>query len=627
MRAGESLVGLQHPDGHWVFELEADVTIPSEFILLQHYLGRIEPELQARIARYIRATQGADGGWPLFHGGALDLSASVKAYFALKAAGDPIDAPHMARARSAILARGGARRCNVFTRILLALFGEVPWRAVPVMPVEIMLLPGWSPFHIAKVSYWSRTVLVPLLVLMALRPRACNPHAVAIGALFAEPPESVRDWITGSTSSPLSLAFGMLDRLLRVAEPFFPADPRRRAIEKAVAFVTERLNGEDGLGGIFPAMANAAMMYDCLGYEPDHPDYATALASVRKLLVLDGERSYCQPCLSPVWDTALACHALMEVDDGPFESTLRRAHDWLESKQVLEVVGDWAATRPGLRPGGWAFQFENPYYPDLDDTAAVALALDRFGSTRYRVAIDRAAEWVVGMQSRNGGWGSFDADNTHYYLNHIPFADHGALLDPPTADVSARCLGFLTQIGYGPDHPTVAAAIAYLRDGQEPDGSWFGRWGTNYVYGTWSVLAAFNSAGIAPDSSEVRRAVGWLLARQHKDGGWGEGGESYFPGAPHGDAPYSTPSQTAWALLALMAAGEASHPAVARGIAYLIDSQDQDGNWDEPWYTAVGFPRVFYLRYHGYRAFFPLWALARYRRLSRGNSRQVPFGI
>ncbi len=627
MRAGESLVGLQHPDGHWVFELEADVTIPSEFILLQHYLGRIEPELQARIARYIRATQGADGGWPLFHGGALDLSASVKAYFALKAAGDPIDAPHMARARSAILARGGARRCNVFTRILLALFGEVPWRAVPVMPVEIMLLPGWSPFHIAKVSYWSRTVLVPLLVLMALRPRACNPHAVAIGELFAEPPESVRDWITGSTSSPLSLAFGMLDRLLRVAEPFFPADPRRRAIEKAVAFVTERLNGEDGLGGIFPAMANAAMMYDCLGYEPDHPDYATALASVRKLLVLDGERSYCQPCLSPVWDTALACHALMEVDDGLLESTLRRAHDWLESKQVLEVVGDWAATRPGLRPGGWAFQFENPYYPDLDDTAAVALALDRFGSTRYRVAIDRAAEWVVGMQSRNGGWGSFDADNTHYYLNHIPFADHGALLDPPTADVSARCLGFLTQIGYGPDHPTVAAAIAYLRDGQEPDGSWFGRWGTNYVYGTWSVLAAFNSAGIAPDSSEVRRAVGWLLARQHKDGGWGEGGESYFPGAPHGDAPYSTPSQTAWALLALMAAGEASHPAVARGIAYLIDSQDQDGNWDEPWYTAVGFPRVFYLRYHGYRAFFPLWALARYRRLSRGNSQQVPFGI
>ena len=498
MRASESLVALQHTDGHWVFELEADVTIPSEFILLQHYTGHIEPELQARIAGYIRATQGADGGWPLFYGGALDVSASVKAYFALKAAGDPIDAPHMARARSAILARGGARRCNVFTRILLALFGEVPWRAVPVMPVEIMLLPGWSPFHIAKVSYWSRTVLVPLLVLMALRPRARNPQGVTIGELFCEPPEAVRDWINGPTSSPLSMAFGMLDRLLRVAEPFFPADARRRAIEKAVAFVTERLNGEDGLGGIFPAMANAVMMFDCLGYERDHPDYATALASLRKLLVLDGERNYCQPCLSPVWDTALAGHALMDVDDSRLGSTLRRALDWLEGKQVLEVVGDWAATRPGLRPGGWAFQFENPHYPDLDDTAAVALALDRFDSARYRNAIDRAAEWVIGMQSRNGGWGSFDADNTHYYLNHIPFADHGALLDPPTADVSARCLAFLSQIGYDADHPSVAAAIAYLRAEQEPDGSWFGRWGTNYIYGTWSVLAALNSAGIVP---------------------------------------------------------------------------------------------------------------------------------
>ncbi|MGB9646912.1 MAG: squalene--hopene cyclase [Stellaceae bacterium] len=626
-RASESLVALQHPDGHWVFELEADVTIPSEFILLQHYFGRIEPELQARIARYIRAIQGADGGWPLFHGGALDLSASVKAYFALKAAGDPVDAPHMERARAAILTGGGARRCSVFTRILLALFGEVPWRAVPIMPVEIMLLPSWSPFHIAKVSYWSRTVLVPLLVLMALRPRARNPLDITVTELFLEPPETVRDWIGGPTSAPLSVAVGMLDRLVRVAEPFFPADARRRAIDKAVAFVTERLNGDDGLGGIFPAMANAAMMFDCLGYDPDHPGYASALASLRKLLVLDGERSYCQPCLSPVWDTALACHALMEVEDIRLEATIRRALDWLETKQVLEVVGDWASARPGLRPGGWAFQFENPYYPDLDDTAAVALALDRFGSARYRVAIDRAAEWVIGMQSRGGGWGSFDADNTHFYLNHIPFADHGALLDPPTADVSGRCLSFLTQIGHGPDHPAVAAAIDYLRAEQEPDGSWFGRWGTNYIYGTWSVLTALNSAGLPADSPEVRRAVDWLVARQHKDGGWGEGGESYWTGAPHGEAPYSTSSQTAWALLALMAAGEVGNPAVARGIAYLVDSQDQDGNWDEPWYTAVGFPRVFYLRYHGYRAFFPLWALARYRRLSRGNSRQVPFGI
>jgi squalene-hopene/tetraprenyl-beta-curcumene cyclase len=533
----------------------------------------------------------------------------------------------MARARAAILARGGARRCNVFTRITLALFGEVPWRAVPVMPVEIMLLPGWSPFHIAKVSYWSRTVLVPLLVLMALRPRARNPQAVTIRELFVDPPEPVRNWISGPTSSPLSLVFGMLDRLLRVAEPYFPADARQRAIEKAVSFVTERLNDEDGLGGIYPAIANSVMMFDCLGYAPDHPDYATALAATRKLLVLDGEQSYCQPCLSPVWDTALACHALMEVGDARLDPAIRRALDWLETKQVLEHAGDWVATRPGVRPGGWAFQYENPDYPDLDDTAAVALALDRFDSARYRRAVDRAAEWVVGMQSRNGGWGSFDADNTHYYLNHIPFADHGALLDPPTADVSARCLGFLAQIGYTADHPASSAVIKYLRREQEPDGSWFGRWGTNYIYGTWSVLAALNAAGTEPSSPEVKQAVDWLIARQHRDGGWGESGESYFPNANHGDAPYSTVSQTAWALLGLMAAGQVEHPAVARGIVYLIANQDKEGNWEEPWFTAVGFPRVFYLRYHGYRAFFPLWALARYRRLTAGNSRQVEFGI
>jgi squalene-hopene/tetraprenyl-beta-curcumene cyclase len=627
-RAAASLLAVQRGDGHWLFELEADATIPADYILLQHYLGRrIEPDLQARIAEFLRAGQGADGGWPLFHGGALDLSCSVKAYFALKAAGDPVDAPHMARARATILAHGGARRCNVFTRVMLALFGEVPWRAVPVMPVEIMLLPAWSPFHIAKVSYWSRTVLVPLLVLMALRPRARNPHKITVRELFVEPPEAVRGWITGPTASPLAVGFGLLDRVLRAAEPFFPAGPRWRAIDRAVAFVTERLNGEDGLGGIYPAIANALMMLDCLGYAPDHPDYATAASAIDKLVVRGGERNYCQPCLSPVWDTALACHALIETGEAGFDPAIRRALDWLEKKQVLEVAGDWTMTRPDLRPGGWAFQYENPYYPDVDDTAAVAMALDRFDRVRYRRACGRAAEWVVGMQSRNGGWGAFDADNTHYYLNHIPFADHGALLDPPTADVSARCLGLLAQLGHDAQDPAVAAAIDYLRREQEPDGSWFGRWGTNFIYGTWSALAALNAAGVDPSAPEIRRAVGWLLARQRADGGWGEREESYWPGARHGEGPYSTPSQTAWALLGLMAAGEVDNPAAARGIAFLVAAQDPNGDWDEPWFTAVGFPRVFFLRYHGYRAYFPLWALARYRRLTGGGSRQVRFGI
>ena len=495
------------------------------------------------------------------------------------------------------------------------------------MPVEIMLLPRWSPFHITKVSYWSRTVLVPLLVLMARRPRARNPQRVTIRELFAEDPEGVRDWITGPTRSPLALGFGLLDRLLRAVEPFFPARSRQRAIDKAVAFVTERLNGEDGLGGIFPAMANSLMMFDCLGYSPDHPAYRTAASAIGKLLVPDPERSYCQPCLSPVWDTALACHALMEIGDRRLGPAIAQALDWLASKQVLEVAGDWAAVRPGLRPGGWAFQYENPYYPDVDDTAVAALALDRFDRERWRPAIARAAEWIVGMQSRNGGWGSFDADNTHYYLNHIPFADHGALLDPPTADVSARCLGLLAQLGDTANDAAVGAALAYLKREQEADGSWFGRWGTNYIYGTWSALAALNAAGIDPAKPEMRRAVAWLCARQNHDGGWGESERSYWPGMPHGTAPYSTASQTAWALLGLMAAGEVENPAVARGVAYLIETQNPDGDWDEPWFTAVGFPRVFFLRYHGYRAYFPLWALARFRRLATGNSRRVQFGL
>src|SRR5579862_1720123 len=479
----------------------------------------------------------------------------------------------MARARAAILARGGARRCNVFTRIMLALFGEVPWRAVPVMPVEIMLLPGWFPFHIDKISYWSRTVLVPLLVLMALRPTARNPRGITIAELFVEPPEGVRDWIAPPTGSAVGHAFALIDRLLRLAEPIFPADPRRRAIDRAVAFVSERLNGEDGLGGIFPAMANSLMMFDCLGYPADHPACVAAAQAIRGLLVLNGEHAYPQPCLSPVWDSALACHALMEVGDSALTPAVRGAIDWLAERQVLDTVGDWAVARPGLRPGGWAFQYANPHYPDLNDTAAVALALDRFDPARYREATDRAAEWVIGMQSRNGGWGSFDADNTHFYLNHIPFADHGALLDPPSADVSARCLGFLAQRGLPPEHPALAMALDYLQRSQESDGSWFGRWGTNYIYGTWSVLAGLNAAGLDPSAPEMRRAAAWLLARQNKDGGWGESGESYWPGKPHGEASYSTASQTAWALLGLMAAGEAGNPAVKRGIEYLMASR------------------------------------------------------
>jgi squalene-hopene/tetraprenyl-beta-curcumene cyclase len=629
-RARGALLKRQRPDGYWVFELEADAAIPAEYVLLEHFLDRTEPELKSRIGVYLRATQGAHGGWPLFHDGAFNISASVKAYFALKMIGDDPDAPHMRRAREAILAAGGAERTNVFTRAQLALYGEVPWRAVPVMPVELVLLPKWFPFHLDKVSYWSRTVIVPLTVLMALKPRARNPRNVHVPELFATPSEQVRDWIRGPFRSGWGHFFKHLDSVLRVVEPMFPAVTRKRAIRWAVDFATERLNGEDGLGAIYPAMANTVMMFDTLGYPADHPDAAIAWASVRKLLVVEEDRAYCQPCMSPVWDTGLAGHAVVETD-GAANPAVERAAAWLRERQILDVTGDWAAARPKAPPGGWAFQYANPHYPDVDDTAVVGMLLDRQmqaggGDPLHAEVIARARDWIVGMESRGGGWGAFDADNDKMYLNHIPFADHGALLDPPTSDVTARCVSFLAQIGMPVDAPVMARGLAWLKREQEDDGSWFGRWGTNYIYGTWSVLCALNAAGVPAEDVAVRKAVGFLLATQREDGGWGEDNESYGS-APRGRYHRSNPSQTAWALLGLMAAGEAENPAMARGIAWLASCQKPDGEWDEEPYTAVGFPRVLYLRYHGYRLFFPLLALARYRNLQRRNDTRVAWGF
>ena len=625
-RAQARLQREQKPDGHFVFELEADATIPAEFVLLTHFLDRPDLALEQAIGTYLRRIQGVHGGWPLFHDGKFDISASVKAYFALKMIGDDPDAPHMARARAAILAAGGAARANVFTRAQLALYGEVPWRAVPVMPVEIMLRPRWVPYHLDKVSYWSRTVIVPLLVLMALRPRARNPRGIGVQELFTIPPPQVGTWIIGPFRSGWGHVFKHVDRVLRAIQPAFPASLRKRAIAKAVAFTTARLNGEDGLGGIYPAMANAMMMFDTLGHAPDHPDAAICWQGLRKLLVIRDSEAYCQPCLSPVWDTSLAGHAIAEAE-GNAAAAVSTANAWLRGKQILDVVGDWqAAVRPGLPPGGWAFQYENPHYPDVDDTAVVGMLLHREGDPAHAEAIRRARDWIIGMQSRNGGWGAFDADNDHHYLNHIPFADHGALLDPPTADVTARCVSFLAQIGEPLDSAPIARAVAWLRSEQEPGGAWFGRWGTNYIYGTWTVLCALNAAGIPHDDTCMLRAVAFLLATQRADGGWGEDNESYAD-APHGQHRVSTPSQTAWALLGLMAAGQAENPAVARGIAYLSSTQTEDGGWDEAPYTAVGFPRVFYLRYHGYKLFFPLLALARFRNLQRANDPRVAWGF
>jgi len=621
----------QQADGHWVYELEADATIPAEYVLLRHYLGEpVDAALEAKIATYLRRRQSAEHhGWPLYHDGGFDISATIKAYFALKMIGDAPDALHMARARAAVLAAGGAEAGNVFTRIQLVLFGAGPWAAVPTIPPELILAPRWFPIHLARMSYWARTVVVPLLVLCALKPRARNPLGVRVDELF-----SGRSAKLSSQADHVHLGwrlfFDALDRVLKRGDGWWPKWLRGLALRRCEQWVTQRLNGQDGLGAIYPAMANSVMMYDALGYTPDHPHRATARDAVERLLIVKDDEIYCQPCVSPVWDTALAAHAMLEVGSEEALARASRALDWLRPRQVLDVVGDWADQRPDVRPGGWAFQYANDYYPDLDDTAVVVMAMDRaagLGDGGNSAAIARAREWVDGLQCRDGGWAAFDAENTSHYLNNLPFADHGALLDPPTADVSARCVSMLAQLGEGADAPRMKAALAWLERAQEPEGSWFGRWGVNYVYGTWSVLCALGRAGIARDHPMVARAVDWLMAIQNPDGGWGESCDSYaLDRKGHEPAP-STASQTAWALLGLMAVGETRSPAVVRGIEWLMAHQEADGMWGQELYTGGGFPRVFYLRYHGYPRYFPLWALARYRNLSRANTDRPAWGM
>ncbi len=613
-RAQAKLRGLQHADGYWVFELEADCTIPSEYIMMMHYLDDINPELQAKIAVYLRKRQATDGSYPLFTGGPGDISCSVKVYFALKLAGDAVDAPHMARLREWILSQGGAARANVFTRIALAMFEQLPWRGVPYIPVEIMLLPKWFPFHLDKVSYWSRTVMVPLFILCTLKAKAKNPRGVNIRELFVVHPDEERHYFPERTW--LNKVFLGLDQLGRLTEPFIPHAMRQRAIDQAVAWFSERLNGEDGLGAIFPAMVNAYEAMLLLGYPHDHPQVATARKAIDKLLVVNEHDAYCQPCLSPVWDTSLTALALQEADAAGNHASLQRAFDWLKSVQLSDEPGDWRVRRPKLPGGGWAFQFANPHYPDVDDTAVVGFAMGRHGGEDMREPLARATRWIAGMQSANGGYGAFDVDNTYYYLNEIPFADHGALLDPPTVDVSARCAMLLAQ--QQDADPAYAAALRrvleYIRGEQEDDGSWFGRWGTNYVYGTWSVLLALEYAGTPNSDPMVRKAVRWLKSVQREDGGWGEDNLSYHDERKYrGRYAFSTAFQTAWAVIGLLSAGEAQAPETRAGVNFLLRTQQADGVWQDPCFTAPGFPRVFYLKYHGYDKFFPLWALAKYR--------------
>jgi len=657
--AADLLASRQKEDGHWVFDLEADVTIPAEYVMLQRFIGRkLTPGMESRLSSYILERQLPDGGWPLYSvDGSANISASVKAYFALKLLGHDKNTPYMVKARQMILALGGAEKCNVFTRITLALFGQVPWHTAPAMPVEIMLLPKWFFFHLSKVSYWSRTVIVPLLILYAKQPVCKLGYSEGIAELFTTPPDMLVHLDGFRSQAWRKNAFIALDRVLKRTIHLIPDRIRNHALDEAEHWTRARMKGDGGIGAIYPAMANAVMALKTLGCEESDPDYLRGLEAIDNLLIhskievatmsTDGnepcftildesssaalelystpvmqtaenlEFSFCQPCNSPVWDTCLSLTALSESISDNKGYSADSAMSWLFSQQIF-TPGDWSDKCPGLECGGWAFQYENALYPDVDDTSKVLMSLFRAGALErmeYREKIAQAVGWVLGMQGSDGGWGAFDVDNNYLYLNDIPFADHGALLDPSTADLTGRCIEMLGMLGHGPDYPPIARGIAYLKKEQESFGGWFGRWGVNYIYGTWSVLSGLRVAGEDMGSEYVRKAVEWLILCQNSDGGWGETCASYDDPSLAGSGA-STASQTAWALLALMAAGEADHGAVTSGIRYLVETYDN--GWDERHFTGTGFPRVFYLRYHGYSLFFPVWALGVYRRHKAG---------
>lgn len=627
----------QHPtEGYWVAELEADTTLTSEYLMLRRFLDCVDPIKEDKAVRYLRTMQLPDGGWPIYYGGPAEISASVKAYFALKLSGVPASDACLVRARERILAMGGVVQANVFTKIALALFDQYDWEGVPHMPVELMLLPKRFYFSIYAISYWSRAVLIPLLIVFAHQPVCRIPREQGIEELYLEPRGKVPYWKYPPFNKDQAWFtphnfFVMLDAVLKLYDRMPLLWLREKAMHKAATWMLDHLKGSGGLGAIYPAMANSVLALRCLGYEMDDPLVQKALREIEDLevhesVMLDGQRLptlHLQPCHSPIWDTALLMNALIEAGMPQDHPALVKAGSYLLSRQT-KTVGDWTVSSPQAEPGGWYFQFENELYPDVDDSAVVLMALSKLKMPEpadLGESIRRGMRWVLAMQSSDGGWGAYDKDNNRVVFNYIPFADHKALLDPSTADLAGRCLEMLGALGYDRTHPAVQPALAFLKRQQEADGSWYGRWGVNYIYGTWSVLAGLRAIGEDVSSPYIRRAVSWLESKQNPDGGWGEACLSYAEEA-HSGKGQSTPSQTAWALMALMSAGMTDSLSIARGVQFLLRHQLKDGSWEEVMHTGTGFPRVFYLRYHWYCQYFPLWALAMYRNLrTRGRMR------
>ncbi len=615
--ARRCLLGLQKADGHWVGELQGDTILESEYILLLAFLGREDSEVCRKAARYILEQQMAEGGWSNYPGGPVELSVSVKAYFALKLAGHDPEAAYMRKAREVIRRHGGAAACNSFTKFYLALLGQFPYDNCPSVPVEMVLLPRWFYVNLYAMSSWTRTIVVPLSIFSATRPVRHLPPEKGIRELFLRPPETPL-WPAPPGGRFLSWGnfFLGVDWLYKKLERLGLGPLRRRALQRAADWMRDHLRESDGLGAIFPPMIYTVVALRCLGVPDDDPEMQWALKQLEDLMIAEGDTIRLQPCFSPVWDTALALNALAAAGLSQENPAVARAVRWLLAREVRNP-GDWSLSNPGLEPAGWFFEYRNAFYPDTDDTAMVLMALARTGAAQTpaaRPAVERGLRWLLGMQNRDGGWAAFDRNIDREVLTKVPFADHNAMLDPSCPDITARVLEALGQFGYGPDHPQVARALCFLRRTQERSGCWIGRWGVNYLYGTWQVLAGLKGIGLDPDDPMVRAAVAWLEQVQQPCGGWGETCRSYDDPSLAGQGT-PTASQTAWALLALLAAGEADSTAVRRGIDYLVATQRDGGDWHEEPFTGTGFPKVFYLKYHLYSLYFPLMALARYSKV------------
>ena len=626
-RAVSSLKSIQHQDGYWLGELEADTTLESDYIFYLHVLGRFDRKRVVKLAEYIRRRQLEDGGWNIYIGGPSEINATVKAYLALKLAGDPPDSQHMLRARQRVRQLGGLERTNSFTRFYLALAGLIGWEMVPAIPPELMFLPRWVPVNIYEMSSWTRAIVIPLTILYGLKPRWPVPPQARIDELFS--PSPPRTWSASPTGRSLNrsrgeglnwrTAFLLLDRALKIYDRLPPKPGRERAITRATRWMLDHFERSEGLAAIYPAMMNSIFALIALGYSPNHPMTARQIDEFSRFEIEDAETIRLQPCLSPVWDTAIALFALKEANADHADPTLQKTVRWLLENQILGG-GDWQIKNRDASRGGWAFEFRNDFYPDVDDTAFVLMALQDISypdQARLAEAINVGMDWMVSMQNRDGGWGAFDRDNNRAFLNHIPFADHNAMLDPSSPDVTARVVECLGRFGWTASEARIRRAVEYLLKEQHPAGSWYGRWGVNYIYGTCGVLRALAAVGANRDTqadSAMKRAVNWLRSVQKHDGGFGESIASYDDPNLMGQGQ-TTASQTAWGLLGLLAMLPPDDPAVERSVQYLLEHQNVEGSWDEEPFTGTGFPKVFYLKYHLYRHYFPLFALARYRRL------------